>query len=70
MDARLTPATAAEICMRSAGGEGVVSVINGMGLPLRETMEWLRREHYSAVMTAKEQQKADATLKKKRGKTR
>jgi hypothetical protein len=51
----LTPEVAAEICRRSAEGEGVLAIIADMKLPA-ETMDWLKEFHSAAIKEAKVQQ--------------
>jgi hypothetical protein len=51
----LTPEVAAEICRRSADGEGVLAIIADMKLPA-ETMDWLKEFHSAAIREAKVQQ--------------
>lgn len=54
-DGRLTDAVAAEICRRSAAGEGVLAIIKEMQLP-DETLDWLKACHRGAVVAAKKVQ--------------
>ena len=51
----ITPAVVAEICRRSAEGEGVVAVIADMGLPV-ETIVYLRDNHHAEIVAAKQEQ--------------
>lgn len=49
---------AQEIARRSAGGEGVVSIITSMGLKRKETLIELRDKYSDLISEAKRQQKS------------
>lgn len=53
---RLTQDVADEICRYSAGGGAVRDAIRRLGLPLDETMDWLKEVHIEAVRAAKVEQ--------------
>ena len=51
-----TPELLAEICGRSAEGEGVEAILAEKGLPNLSTMEWLRDHHHAEIVAAKQEQ--------------
>ena len=69
LERAITPEVVAEICRRSANGEGVEAVIRDMGLP-DGTMVWLRDNHVGAIVEAKKEQlrrRAEKAAKDKDG---
>lgn len=49
----LTPEQVSAILDRSKDGESVARIINGMGLPLYESLLFLQRRHHDDVKVAK-----------------
>lgn len=52
---KLDEATLNEIMRRSANGESVALAIQGMELPLMDTLESLKRHHIDRVLAAKKE---------------